>query len=81
MLQNLPVGSRVEVIAKFSKHRFDVRRICHKVKDISCKKMLVSFGGIEERISYFNLTCDDIERAAEVIKVMTDKAEESELPF
>lgn len=81
MLQNLPVGAQVEVIAKFSKHRFDIRRICHKVKDLSCKKMLVRFGCIQEKVSYFNLTCDDIERAAEVIKVMTEEAKANELPF
>lgn len=78
MLKELHMGAQVQVIAKFSKHRYDVKRVGVKIRDLSSKKMLVAFGVIEIKVSYFNLTCSEIERAIDVIKVMT---KENELPF
>lgn len=82
ILKDLPTGSQVELIAKFSNNRFGIKRIGHKVRDLSCKKMLVMFGTDECSVSYFHLTCYDIEMTKDVIRTLEGIVkEDSDLPF
>lgn len=82
ILKDLPYKAPVQLIAKFSKHRYEIVRFGVKIKDLSCKKMLVAFGHTKKKVSYFNLTCSDIEKVIEVMSVMTDRKKgNDELPF